>query len=178
VRSDPGVDRLDNAELRRRRESHLGERQAQARLSDDARAAWFGNHGPRELWATHRRLEHEWQDFRGVGWRERTYFLGEGCDDRLMVPLDPSAVPVGADGWCGICWVSLREEVDVKGPPVHLPCGDLHRYHEKCIGRWLTENGSRSCPHCRRQFKIATFDVRYRSSEDFVSFFVNYQRHD
>lgn len=57
VRSDPGVDRLEPRELRRRQDFSLSERRV--RLSDNARAVWFRNNGLREVWKTYRRLEHE-----------------------------------------------------------------------------------------------------------------------
>jgi hypothetical protein len=174
VRSDPGVDRLDPGELRRRQDFYLGERRV--RLTENARAVFFRNVGRRAMWETYRRLEHEWQDSQGVSWQERSYFMGQsgGNDGRLMIPIDPNTIPEGDEGRCGICWASLRMDVD--GLPVHLPCGDFHRYHESCIKRWLMTNRAQSCPHCRHWFQITTFNDWNRDSEDFIRFFVDYRR--
>lgn len=165
IRSDPGVDRLDPGELRRRQDYYLAE--WRPRLTEGVRAAFFRNVGRRALWETHMRLEHDWEDRQGVTWQERTYFMGEGYDDRLLIPIDPSTMQ-GED--CGICRQSLAGNL-----PVHLPCADLHRYHAECIEMWLLGNRVQSCPHCRHWFKIVTYNEWNTQTEDFIRFFVDYR---
>lgn len=103
--------------------------------------------------------------------------MGEGIDERLLISIDRNTIPDGDSGRCSIFWTSITG-LDVRGASVHLPCGDLHRYHESCIDGWLIENESRSCPHCKHRFRVTTYDDWDRNSEIFISFFVNYQRQD
>jgi hypothetical protein len=170
VRSDPGVDRLDPGEVRRRRDFYLSV--WRARLTESAREAFFRNIGRRALWETHRRLEHEWQDRQGLNWQERTFYMGEGNDDRLMIPLDRSTIPEGAEGQCRICFQSLREDT----PPVVLPCHAAHRLHVGCVNMWMSQGPAhRHCPFCRAPFRIVTYQEWNTQSEDFIRFFVDYQ---
>lgn len=106
-----------------------------------------------------------------MGWRQRTFFIGEGIDDRLMAPLDPGTVPDGEAGQCRICLQSLRD-----GAPVALPCHAAHRFHTECVVTWMSQGPAfRHCPFCRVRFRIVTYQEWNRQSEDFVRFFVNYQ---
>ncbi len=165
IRSDPGVERLDPGELSRRQDFYLSERRAQ--LTETVRDAFFRNVGRRAYWETHKRLEHEFQDNQGLGWRERRYFVGAGSDERLYMPIDRSVIPDDEDGECGICKESLKQG----STPVVLPCHATHHFHTGCLDTWLPEH--KTCPACRAQYTLSTFQewgVIF-DNRDYVRFF-------
>jgi hypothetical protein len=165
IRSDPGVDVIEPAELQRRQEFYL--RGRRGLVPDAKRAEWYRIGGKQACWETYKRLEHEWQDNIGRDWRERTYFVGGSCDTRLYIPIDRKSVPEREDEECQICKFSLWEGE----PPIRLPCHATHRFHTDCLDTWLPDN--RTCPACRAVYELSTYrEWEYvYENRPFVQFF-------
>jgi hypothetical protein len=68
-----------------------------------------------------------------------------------------SKVEIYEDTHCSIC----KEEYKYNEPNncFVLPCD--HLFHEKCVKEWADKN--RSCPLCRRAFRILPFSKRLRN---------------
>jgi hypothetical protein len=101
-----------------------------------------------------------------MSYQERTFFMREGSDDRLLIPITDYSTMEGE--LCVICRESLTNRAAVR-----LPCGAVHRYHEECIERWLTENQNHTCAHCRQHFRILYYGEW--TANDFVRYFVDYR---
>lgn len=64
---------------------------------------------------------------------------------------------------CSICFFKIKKRSQIK----MLECAANHRFHQKCIWKWIVKNNS--CPMCRQIVsKYPAFNCEYNEYHHYI----------